>query len=246
MSTSIFLKGEWRNLIMINYEIDPDVLAAYLPAHTELDTFNGKHYVSLVGFLVKDSKVKGVIVPYHRTFEEINLRFYVRHVKPDGTWKRGVVLIKEIVPKKLSALVANKIFGENHEACDTRHLWSNPTEDKVSIEYMWKRTTDWDWIAVTAAGVSYFPKQKTEEHYLTEQDRVYSKGKKNTTTEYNIEHSNWRIHKVHYSDINCNFEKNFGKDFAHLNKAKPASVYLADGSAIAMSNKGKMEMEPSH
>lgn len=246
MSTSIFLKGEWRNLIMINYQIDPEVLGAYLPPHTELDTFNGKHYVSLVGFLFKDSKVKGVIVPYQRTFEEINLRFYVRHLSADGIWKHGVVHIKEITTKKLKALVANKIFGENFEACDTRHLWSNPTEDKVSVEYMWKRTTDWDWIAITATGVSYFPKQKTEEQFITERDRVYNKGKKNITTEYNVEHTSWRIHKVHYSDINCNFEKNFGKDFACLNKTKPSSVFLADGSPITVSNIRKIELEPSH
>jgi uncharacterized protein YqjF (DUF2071 family) len=245
MGTSIFLKGEWRNLIMINYEIDPEILTGYLPPHTELDNFNGKHYVSLVGFLFKDSKVKGIIVPYHRTFEEITLRFYVRHIGPDGILKRGVVLIKEIATKKISAPVAGKIFGENQEACDTRHLWSNPTEDKVSVEYMWKRTADWDWISVTATGVSYFPKQKTEEQFITERNRVYSKGKKDTTTVYNVEHSNWRIHTVHYSDINCNFEKNFGKDFAYLNKAKPASVFLADGSAITMGNRQKLELETS-
>jgi uncharacterized protein YqjF (DUF2071 family) len=47
----IFLTAQWRNLLMANYAIEPDVLKPYLPCYTELDTFEGVHYVSLVGFL---------------------------------------------------------------------------------------------------------------------------------------------------------------------------------------------------
>ena len=74
----VFLRAKWLNLIMVNYEIDPAILKPHIPAYTELDTYNGVHYVSLVGFLFKDTKLKGIPVPFHRTFEEINLRFYVR------------------------------------------------------------------------------------------------------------------------------------------------------------------------
>ena len=91
-----FLSAEWRNLLMANYEIDPAVLKKYLPCHTELDEFNGVHYVSLVGFLFTNTRLKGIAFPFHSTFEEVNLRFYVRY-KEDNQWKRGVVFIKEIV-----------------------------------------------------------------------------------------------------------------------------------------------------
>ena len=94
----IFLKAEWRNLIMVNYCIDADILKPYIPYKTELDLWNNKCYISLVGFMFLNTKVKGLKIPFHTNFEEVNLRFYVKY-KEDNIWKRGVVFIKEIVPK---------------------------------------------------------------------------------------------------------------------------------------------------
>jgi uncharacterized protein YqjF (DUF2071 family) len=239
MSASIFLRAEWRNLVLANYEFDPALLTKYLPPNTELDTFNGKHYISLVGFLFKNTKVKGVLVPFHRTFEEINLRFYVRH-NHEGNWKRGVVFVKEIVPKKLIALVANKIYGENYLACDTRHQWSSPAPDKLGVEYMWKHKADWNWVVVTADETGHFAKRRSEEEFICEHYWGYTKGKKGITTEYNVTHPEWRMHKVLHYDINCSFEKEYGKDFAMLTNAKPLSVMLAEGSAIEVMNKRKI------
>ncbi|HTA82261.1 MAG TPA: DUF2071 domain-containing protein [Bacteroidia bacterium] len=242
MSSSVFLRGEWRNLVLINYQCDPSILTKYLPPHTELDTYNGVHYISLVGFLFKDTKVRGVIVPFHRTFEEINLRFYVRHLDANDKWKRGVVFIKEIVPKKLISLVANKIFGENYETYETRHQWSSPTEERLSVEYMWKQANGWNWVAASADSVSYFPTPQSEENFICEHFWGYTKGKNGDTTEYNVEHPSWRIHKVRHYDINCDFEKTYGKDFASLTTARPISVFLADGSEIQVKNKRKIEL----
>jgi uncharacterized protein len=91
-TTKPFLSAEWRNLIMINYEVNEEILLPYLPAKTELDSFNNKFYVSLVAFHFLDTKVKGISLPFHRNFEEINLRFYVKY-KEGNEYKRGVVSI---------------------------------------------------------------------------------------------------------------------------------------------------------
>jgi len=240
MSESAFLKAEWRNLVLVNYEFDPAVLQNYLPAHTELDTFNNIHYISLVGFLFKDTRVKGVIVPFHRTFEEVNLRFYIKY-NDHGKWKRGVAFIKEIVPKKLVAMVANKIFGENYRACKMRHQWFNSSPEKLSVEYMWKDKGDWNWIAASAESKSHFPKPETEENFICEHFWGYTRGK-NTTTEYEVHHPTWRLHKVTHCDTHCDFAREYGKDFALLNTTKPISVFLAEGSEISVGSKRVIEM----
>jgi len=67
-----FLNAQWKNLIMANYEVNPAVLGKYLPYKTELDTWNGRHYVSLVGFMFLDTKVLGIKIPFHVNFEEVN------------------------------------------------------------------------------------------------------------------------------------------------------------------------------
>ena len=88
---STFLSASWRNLVMANYIVDPSLLKSYLPCQTELDSFNGEHYLSLVAFLFDKVKIRGIAFPFHTSFEEVNLRFYVRY-KESGAWKRGVVL----------------------------------------------------------------------------------------------------------------------------------------------------------
>ncbi len=67
---STFLTAQWRWLAMANYVIDPAVLQPFVPRGTELDTWQGRHYVSLVGFLFLDTRVLGVPIPFHRNFEE--------------------------------------------------------------------------------------------------------------------------------------------------------------------------------
>ena len=94
-----FLKAEWKKLIMVNYCIDQELLRDYIPKGTELDLWNGNCYLSLVGFMFINTRVLGLKIPKHTHFEEVNLRFYVKY-KDGKTWKRGVVFIKELVPKK--------------------------------------------------------------------------------------------------------------------------------------------------
>jgi uncharacterized protein YqjF (DUF2071 family) len=105
-----FLTAEWRKLIMAQYEVAPETLAPWLPNGVELDLYQGKHcYVSLVGFLFDRVRLKGIPIPFHTRFEEINLRFYVVRTEPDGTRRRGVVFISEIVPRAAISLIANAL-----------------------------------------------------------------------------------------------------------------------------------------
>ena len=110
MKAGGFLTAKWLNLAMINYEVDPEMLVPYVPCGTEIDTWNGKTLMSVVGFLFKDTRVSGIRIPFHVNFEEVNLRFYVRRRRRDEL-RRGVVFIKEIVPKTAIALVARVAYN---------------------------------------------------------------------------------------------------------------------------------------
>ena len=84
-----FLTADWRYLALLNYVIDPEILQPLVPAGTELDDWQGRTFVSVVGFLFLDTRVRGIAIPFHRNFEEVNLRFYVRRRAPEG-WRRAV------------------------------------------------------------------------------------------------------------------------------------------------------------
>ncbi|MBC7641208.1 MAG: DUF2071 domain-containing protein, partial [Flavobacterium sp.] len=73
-----FLTAEWNDLVLINYIIDQKILEKYVPKGTELDLWNGKCYISLIGFMFENVNVLGIKIPFHINFEEVNLRFYVK------------------------------------------------------------------------------------------------------------------------------------------------------------------------
>ena len=124
---AIFLTAEWNWLAMLNYEVAPEILAPSVPAGTELDTWQGKHLVSMVGFLFQKTRVRGIPIPFHRNFEEVNLRFYVRR-KVAGEWRRGVVFIKELVPHFAIAWVARTFYNENYVTLPMSHRIENVGE----------------------------------------------------------------------------------------------------------------------
>ncbi len=134
--TDTFLSARWENLIMANYELDPDVLTPYLPKGVELDFYNNKTYVSLVGFMFKQTSLFKIPIPFLGTFEEINLRFYVKRVEGDLI-KRGVVFINETVPHKLVAWLANKLYKEHYIAIPTKNVIEITNHSK-NIRYQWK------------------------------------------------------------------------------------------------------------
>lgn len=233
---SVFLKAEWRKLAMANYVVDPAVLLPYLPKHTELDLWNGRCYVSLVGFMFLNTRVKGIKVPLHINFEEVNLRFYVRY-NDAGEWKRGVVFISEIVPKAILSFVANTVYGEHYETMRMSHEWKQDTENR-SVVYRWKKGERWNTFQVTADLHSVEMETGSEEEFITEHFWGYTKRKKGFTSEYGVEHPRWQVYPVQAHHIDVDFNEIYGADFAFLQQETPVSVLLAEGSEILV-RKGK-------
>lgn len=226
---SVFLRAEWRKLAMANYSVDPALLKPYLPYGTELDTFNGEHFVSLVGFLFKNTRLKGISIPFHRNFEEVNLRFYVRHKVRDG-WRRGVVFVKEIVPRPALTLVANLVYGERYETMPMRHSWDNNGQH-LAVTYEWRKN-QWHSFAVTAQNVATPIVHNSVEEFITEHYWGYTRLSDLQTSEYGVEHPKWDVYPVLDYRIDADFERIYGHPFRFLSGATPASVLLAEGSEI--------------
>lgn len=227
-----FLTAEWRNLLIANYAIDPAILKLYLPCRTELDTFDGTHYISLVGFLFANTKVLGLSFPFHRTFEEINLRFYVRY-KEEGVWKRGVVFIKEIVPKRAIAFIANTIYGENYATHRTRHQWDY-SDKGFEVAYEWKMKNEWNYIKAIAEPTPLALVEGSEEEFITEHYWGYTFINQTCAGAYQVVHPRWNVHKVKSFEINCNTAVLYGPQFVEALEQAPTSVFLAEGSPISV------------
>ncbi|AWH85571.1 hypothetical protein HYN59_10825 [Flavobacterium album] len=235
-----FLDAQWRKLIMINYAVDPDSLKKHLPFETEIDLWNGTCYVSLVGFMFVDTKMLGLRIPFHINFEEINLRFYVKYKDTEG-YKRGVVFIKEIVPQPALTFVANLLYNENYETMKTRHSWVE-SDDSLTVEYGWRKG-DWHTIKVVSDKTTVDIKPESEEEFITEHFWGYTKINDKVTSEYEVAHPRWQIYPVKSHEVNVDFEKVYGSDFAFLQGEKPVSVYLAEGSEILVKQGRKIKIK---
>lgn len=233
-----FLTAHWKNLILVNYTIAPETLQKYVPHGTALDLWNDKCYISLVGFLFEDTKVLGLKIPNHRNFEEFNLRFYVKRFE-NGIWKRGVVFIKEIVPKSAITWVANTLYKEHYETHAMSHRQSLKAE-VLHVAYQWQTAQRQHTIEVNAYDFLSPIEPDSEAEFIMEHYFGYTQYNETTTFEYEVQHPKWEQYFIKNYSIQIDFEKEYGNDFGFLNHEKPCSVFLAKGSEITVKNKRKI------
>lgn len=225
---SIFLTAAWQHLVMLNYEVEPHLLQKYVPLGTELDFFAGKCYVSLVAFLFLKTRVMGISIPFHTNFPEINLRFYVRR-KRGNTWERGVVFIKEFVPKKAIVCVANGLYQENYAHAQMQTKIAPP-----NYNFRWKTRDCQNHIHVQTQGSSTPLQNGTLSEFITEHYFGYVKQKDGPTKEYEVKHPRWQVWEHTSAHIEVDFAKLYGNDFRFLSQAQPDSIFVADGSPVSV------------
>ncbi len=238
LNSNSFLTAKWENLALVNYEIDPKILEKHLPKGTELDFWNEKCYISLVGFMFKNVKILGLKIPFHINFEEVNLRFYVKRFE-NNQWKRGVVFIKEIVPKPALSWVANTLYKEHYQTLPMKHRITENNSCKT-FDYQWNDTNKWNTISLETEKNPIEIDVNSEAEFITEHYFGYTKVNENTTFEYEVKHQRWQQLDVKNYNLAIDFESTYGKAFNFLENQKPISVILAIGSKISVENKNKL------
>lgn len=241
-SQSVFLTAEWRHLAMVNYEIDPVVLAPLVPAGTELDFWQGRAMVSMVGFLFLNTRLRGVAIPFHQDFEEVNLRFYVRR-KTRDEWRRGVVFVKEIVPRFAIAFIARVLYNENYVALPMSHeieLGADGSSDVNGACYSWDFNGRRNKLALKCGGFRDMS-VGSEEEFITEHYWGYARQRNGGTKEYRVEHPRWRVASAQTVELNCDAAELYGYHFSDALKAKPASAFLAEGSEVKVYHGVRLE-----
>lgn len=239
MKTYILL-AEWNNIVMANYIVPNEVLLPYLPVKTELDSFEGNCYVSLVGFMFLNTKMRGLSVPFHINFEEVNLRFYVTYTDK-GIKKKGVVFIKEIVPRHAISLVAKSIYRQNYVTMNMRHSYK-PEGDFFEAAYEWKYKNKWNRLSARAHKKAIPILPGSQEEFIADHYWGYRKYSDTTTYEYEVEHPRWDSLKVSDYQVDCDFGEIYGKEFSFLDKETPASVMLIKGSEIRVHPRNIIEL----
>jgi uncharacterized protein len=229
------LTAYWNNLVMLNYEIDPVVLQPYLPAGTELDSWNNRHYISLVAFRFCNPKIKSLHIPFYTNFVQINLRFYVRQCSNDDC-KRGVVFIKEIAQGRLLKTGASLLYNERYTNLKTRHFIQQK-DDAPDVEYKWLPGKEWDCIHAIAYPHKIIPAEGSAEAFILNRFWGYTQVTSSKTAAFRIDHEPWHIHALESLHINCSSKALYGEDLHAFLSKKPAFAFMADGSYVKVYNK---------
>jgi uncharacterized protein YqjF (DUF2071 family) len=222
-----FLTAEWRWLAMLNFRADPELLKPYVPAGTELDAWCGETLVSIVGFRFLNTRLSGVAIPWHRDFDEVNLRFYVRR-EADGQIRRGVTFLRELVPRRAIAWLARAVYNEPYAACRMR------SETGQRCRYSWRIGGRWHSLEVQPRGDPAPLEEGSPEEFVAERYWGYTRGRGGRTIEYRVEHPRWRVWRTAEARLDCDIAAVYGTRFAGVLNQKPCSAFLADGSAVTV------------
>jgi len=234
-----FLTADWRTLVMLNYHIDPAILQPLVPPGTELDTFNGRHFVSMVGFRFTNTRVLGWRLPFHVHFDEVNLRFYIRKKAPEG-WRRAVAFVKEIVPRWAIATIAKKIYNEYYVALPMRSTVVLPERDVPGEAiYRWKLGGNWHELGAVFTGEPKPLTSDSEEAFITEHYWGYVTQHDQSVVEYEVKHPSWRVWNTTKSWLRCDVAAMYGSPFVEALGQPPASAFVAEGSPISVSKAAK-------
>jgi uncharacterized protein YqjF (DUF2071 family) len=242
-----FLTAAWRYLAMLNFEVPPALLRPLVPAGTELDTDAGVTLASLVGFRFLDTRVLDVPIPGHRDFDEINLRFYVRRQAEDRTWRRAVVFVRELVPKRAIAAVARWVYHEPYSAVRMHHELEVAGASEgvpARVAYGWRLGGRWHRLEVRTHGIPSVPAPESEAAFITEHYWGYTRRRDGRTAEYRVAHEPWRVWTAAHASLDGDMAHTYGAEFAECLRGPPRSAFLAEGSWVTVSAGRRIDARP--
>jgi hypothetical protein len=235
-----FLTAHWRDLVMINWAIAAQRAEPWVPEGCEVDCFQGRTFASLVAFQFRDTRVLGVAVPAHVHFEEVNLRLYVRRIQADGEVRRGVVFIREIVPRRMIAWVARTIYGEPYVRMPMSHQRSIGADGRLHLQYRWGNTR-WGRHELKATAGARLQEliPDSEPHFIAEHYWGYT-ARRGGTSEYRVAHPAWRWRELETLQMQLEMGRLYGPQWADLDEVAPSSQFVAEGSPVRVEPCGRL------
>lgn len=237
MNSTPFLTAAWRDLIMLTWSVEQKLLASYLPRGVELDLWKGQALASVVAFRFEKVRVRGFSVPFHTSFPEVNLRFYVRRKMPTGEWRRGVVFVQEMVPRATIAWAARRLYDEPYVSLPMReaHLpgvRGDDGESRRTLLIEWNRDDSWERVVALAIGDPRPMRAGSLEEFVTEHYWGYTARGARATMEYHVQHPRWNISPLAECFLEADIRTLFGQPWVAPLSESPLSAVLADGSDI--------------
>lgn len=179
----------WDDLLFAHWAVEPEQLAGVVPPALRLDTFDGRAWIAVTPFMVRNFRVAlAPPLPWLSSFPEINVRTYVTHGSKPGIW--------------FFSLDADSRFA----VAGARRVYRLPyfparmtiRRDGPAVEVVSERTQAHAPPAAFAAryrgtGAEFEPQPGTLEHFLTERYCLYTVDEDGRPLRGDIHHRPWRL-----------------------------------------------------
>jgi uncharacterized protein YqjF (DUF2071 family) len=220
-----FLTAEWHHVLGVTYAVDEALLVPYLPRGAQIDELDGAPRVSIVAFGFRHTRVRGIAIPGHVTFPEINLRFYVR-----CNGERAVVFIREYVPRPAISVVAKLLYNEPYRTTRMEHVVTT-ARDALHVRHRFGPRKS-SLLEAIASLEGRLPEPGGPEHWLTHHDLGVGRARDGRARSYRVEHELWALHEIRTLNMDVDFGRLYGPQWAHLATTTPSHVTLAAGSEV--------------
>jgi hypothetical protein len=234
---SVFLKATWQNLIQLVYTAPIDEVQTLLPEGLTPEIFDGKAHIILSALEFRQTRVKGLKIPFHVHFPEINLRIPVR--KQGVT---GVYFLRQYVPKHCIAVVAKRIYHEAYEAYPMEFLVQHVPDADEGTSIMechcklWKKEDTLDIQVYAVEPENYIPVDENHppEPAVGDADFItgFGTNDKQEIIEYRIEHRKQEFFEVREWSIRGDLTKIFDDCIPKGISEMPIHVSFSHGQAV--------------
>lgn len=225
----VFLRAQWRNLLLLNYAVQDSLLAPLCPRGWRLDRWQGSAYVSIVAFQFLRTQVLGVRWPGFTSFPEVNLRYYVVH---EGDGRRGVSFVREFVPSRVVAWIARTLYNEPYLSARIEEEVELPEDGPGRVAYSLTRGKGRMRIAAQLEGELRSTQAGSLEHFFKEHDLGVGRDRQGRTLTYAVAHPCWRVRRVASTEIALDWQRLYGGAWSTMSERTPDSAVYAEGSDI--------------
>jgi Uncharacterized conserved protein len=183
------LEMEWRHLLFESWPVDPDTVAAHLPASLTVDEHDGSAWLSVVPFANRSVRPKGFPGVLGADLPELNLRTYVTH---DGI--PGVYFFS-LDAEGLAGVVGARLFHHlpyyyariSMESTDNRVSFSSRRFEPGERPARFEATYQPD-------GEAFDSRSDPLAEFLVERYRFYTEATDGSLRYSNVSHEPWTLY----------------------------------------------------
>jgi hypothetical protein len=180
------LRQEWHDLLFAHWTLPPERVRPLVPPELPLDLFDGRAWVGVVPFLVRDSRARALpAVPGATDFLELNVRTYVTLAG-----RAGVYFFSLDAQSALAVLGARAFYRlPYHEAAMQR------THEAGWTEYRSNRASGGAELVVRyrSTGDVYHAAPGSLDHFLVERYCLFTTGRRGRPWRTDIHHPPWPL-----------------------------------------------------